>query len=175
MRGKAAAPAIGNVLLFRHLAEHEGIVMKAIHAGMLASVGLIVAGIGTATAAEKATKIDRGAYEFRNSCALCHGTDGKGQAAIMDLLKTAPPDLTTLAKRNNGVFPVDRIYAVIDGREVIKSHGSRDMPAWGDRYLASGEGAKAGEYYGDAPYDMEMYARMRILSLVDYLNRIQVK
>jgi len=149
--------------------------MKAIHAGMLTSIALVVAAIGTATAAEKATKVDRGEYEFRNSCALCHGTDGKGQAAIMDLLKKAPPDLTTLAKRNSGVFPVDRIYAVIDGREAIKAHGTRDMPAWGDRYTASTEGAKAAEYYADVPYDMEMYARMRILSLVDYLNRIQVK
>ncbi|HSN20193.1 MAG TPA: c-type cytochrome [Usitatibacter sp.] len=149
--------------------------MKAIRASIFVTATLIGASVGIANAAEKGAKVDRGEGEFRNSCALCHGADGKGQSAIMDLLKTAPPDLTTLAKRNGGVFPVDRVYAVIDGREAIKAHGTRDMPAWGDRYTASSEGAKAAEHYVDVPYDMEMYARARILSLIDYLNRIQVK
>ena len=31
-------------------------------------------------------------------------------------MKTPPTDLTVLAKNNNGVFPYDMVYQVIDGR-----------------------------------------------------------
>lgn len=148
--------------------------MKRKHAKVLAIATLIMMGAGSfAAAADKKLKADLGKREYENSCALCHGKDGKGTGAINDLLKKSPPDLTTLAKRNKGVFPFDRLYAVIDGREIIRGHGDRDMPAWGDRY--SSDSMKAAEYYMDVPYDAEMFARSRILSLIDYLNRIQVK
>ena len=148
--------------------------MKRRHAKVLTIAALIMMGAGSfAAAADKKLKADLGKREYENSCALCHGKDGKGTGAINDLLKKSPPDLTTLAKRNKGVFPFDRLYAVIDGREIIRGHGDRDMPAWGDRY--SSDSVKAAEYYMDAPYDAEMFARSRILSLIDYLNRIQVK
>ena len=137
-----------------------------------AKVGLIAAlSVGGTAAAQTLS-------EYQNNCASCHGTDGKAtNSQVLDLLKTAPADLTTLSKRNNGVFPFDRVYAVIDGRETIKSHGQRDMPAWGARYASSDKGAKAAEYFFDMrmPYDMEMYARSRIVALADYLRRIQVK
>jgi hypothetical protein len=34
---------------------------------------------------------------------------------------------------------------------------------------------KAGEYYMDVPYDSEAYVRARILALIDYISRLQVK
>lgn len=145
--------------------------MKREHAKWLGVAALIM--MGTGGFAKAAEKADLGRSEFMNSCALCHGKDGKGTGAINDLLKKRPTDLTTLAKRNNGVFPVDRVYAVVDGRATIAAHGERDMPAWGARY--SSDSVKAAEYYMDVPYDAEMFARARILSLVDYLNRIQAK
>lgn len=115
-----------------------------------------------------------GKSEFRNSCALCHGVDGKAGTGIIDLLKKAPPDLTLLSKRNGGVFPAERIAAMIDGREIVKGHGDRDMPAWGNRY--SKDGVKAAEYYGDMPYkDTEMFVKSRISALMDYLKAIQEK
>lgn len=144
------------------------------HAKGLAIATLIMMGTGSfAAAADKSLKADLGKSEYLNSCALCHGKDGKGTGAINDLLKKSPTDLTTLAKKNNGVFPFDRVYAMVDGREIVKGHGDRDMPAWGNRY--SSDSVKAAEYYMDVPYDAEMFARARILSLIDYLNRIQVK
>jgi len=155
-------------------------IMKAILPALLAPAALWVAAAGAATAADKSAQVDAGEYEFRNSCALCHGTDGRGHTA---LLRTAPPDLTTLTARNHGVFPANRVYAVIDGRDEIKAHGPRDMPAWGDRYAAqSGAVARAaqredvtlGQLAGAYGLD-EMRARVRILSLVDYLDRIQVR
>ena len=133
----------------------------------------LMAGVSSFALAGEKKPIDIGKKEYDNSCAFCHGKDGKGTGAINDLLKKAPTDLTTLAKKNDGVFPVEHIYAVIDGRAVVKAHGDRDMPAWGNRY--SKETSKAAEYYMDVPYDMEMYTRSRILALIDYLSRIQVK
>jgi hypothetical protein len=45
-----------------------------------------------------------------------------------------------------------------------------DMPIWGADYLL-----KYAADYADVPYDPEAYVRTRIVALVDYLNRIQVK
>lgn len=148
--------------------------MKRKHPTVMAIVVLMMAGaVGLASAAEKTLKVDLGKVEYMNSCAFCHGKDGKGTGAINDLLKKTPTDLTTLSKKNNGVFPTARVNAVIDGREVVKAHGDRDMPAWGNRYAS--DSIKAAEYYMDVPYDADMYSRARILSLIDYLNRMQVK
>ena len=142
---------------------------------ILIAAALMLGANGIAAAADKKPKADMGKYEYMNSCSLCHGTDGKNGSAINDLLKKVPPDLTTLSKRNNGIFPFDRVYAVIDGREPLLGHGERDMPAWGDRYMSSTESTKAAEYYMETPFDMGMYARSRILALIDFLNRIQIK
>ena len=50
-------------------------------------------------------------------------------------LKKRPADLTVLAKRNNGVFPLNSVYRIIDGRDTIASHGTREMPVWGYRFV----------------------------------------
>lgn len=148
--------------------------MKHKHPTVIAIAVLMMTGAGGfASAAEKTLKADLGKSEYINSCAFCHGKDGKGTGAINDLLKKSPTDLTTLSKKNNGVFPAARVSAVIDGREAVKAHGDRDMPAWGNRYTS--DSIKAAEYYMDVPYDAEMFSRARILSLIDYLNRMQVK
>ena len=123
--------------------------------------------------AQAAERYDSGKREYMDRCAVCHGQSGKGDGGMIDILKTAPADLTTLSRKNGGVFPFDRVYGVIDGRQQVQGHGSRDMPVWGKAYSA--ETVRAGEHYGDMPYTMEMYVRARILSLIDYLNRIQQK
>jgi len=120
------------------------------------------------TAAWAQQRVDLGKREFDNNCAACHGRDGKGAGSITDLLKRSPPDLTTMTKRNGGIFPVARAYDVIEGAGV--GHGTRDMPIWGQDYSV-----KAAEYYMDVPYDREAYVRARILALVEYLSRLQVK
>lgn len=125
--------------------------------------------IGSAFAQAKTDRADFGKREFESNCASCHGTSGKGNGPITDLLKKSPPDLTTLAKRNGGVFPMARLYEVIDGSGV-PAHGTRDMPVWGRDYRI-----QAAEYYMDAPYDPEAYVRARILALLEYINRLQVK
>ena len=66
-------------------------------------------------------------------CASCHGRDGKGQGFAAAALKKAPPDLTTLASRNHGGFPTERVTAIIKGEDRVPTpaHGSSDMPVWG--------------------------------------------
>jgi len=123
--------------------------------------------------AQAAERYDSGKREYMDRCAVCHGQSGKGDGGMIDILRTAPTDLTTLSRNNGGVFPFEHVYAVIDGRQAVKGHGPRDMPIWGRAYGA--ETTRAGEYYGDMPYTMEMYVRARILALIDYLNRIQTR
>lgn len=111
---------------------------------------------------------DFGQREFQAHCASCHGRDAKGYGPIADLLRKAPPDLTVLARNNGGIFPMSRVYDSIVGDDV-KAHGSRDMPIWGQVYRL-----RAGEHYVDSYYDADAYVRIRVLSLVEYINRLQV-
>lgn len=123
---------------------------------------------GTAGASER--NADFGKREFLNSCAVCHGANGKGQADIAEFLKTAPPDLTQLSKKNGGVFPMSRVYETIDGRLAVRAHGTRNMPIWGQRFSIADA-----PRYDDYPYNVEALVRSRILGLIDYLYRIQEK
>lgn len=123
--------------------------------------------LGTSAFAQK-EKVDVGKQEFKTNCAACHGADAKGNGREAYNLEVAPSDLTLLAGNNAGVFPVDHLIDVIDGRAQIKSHGLREMPVWGKRYAAS-----AAQNFANSPYDQEAFIRGRVLILVDYLRRIQ--
>lgn len=113
---------------------------------------------------------DFGRFLFQANCAVCHGMSGKGDGPLAGKVDTrGGADLTTLAKANNGVFPLERAYQVIDGREEILVHGSRDMPIWGTTFLER----LTGEGMVELPWGREFYVRVRILALVDYLSRIQ--
>lgn len=125
---------------------------------------------GAPAIAGAAEKIDIGKQEYNANCAACHGVMGKGDGAFASQLKTRVPDLTLLSKNNNGVFPAARVYEVIDGRQQVSAHGTRDMPIWGNRYAAKGSPT-----YDDYPYDAEAFVRGRILVLIDYLYRLQAK
>jgi mono/diheme cytochrome c family protein len=115
---------------------------------------------------------DIGKKEYAAHCAICHGIDGKGRGAYKESLTIAPADLTTLAKKNNGAFPTDRIAKAIDGREAIATHGPREMPIWGTELSirASGSGTDRAN-----SADEDAYAQSRILAIIDYLIVIQEK
>jgi mono/diheme cytochrome c family protein len=123
-----------------------------------------------ATAFAQTAKTDLGQKEYEVQCSNCHGMDATGNGSLGQVLKVVPPDLTVLAKKNKGVFPHERISSVIDGRVEIASHGSRDMPIWGNRYAD-----KVAELLVDYPYAQEAYTRAHVLLLVEYLSRIQQK
>jgi hypothetical protein len=78
------------------------------------------------------------------------------------------PNLTTLSKRNGGVFPFLRVYETIDGRQEVQMHGSRDMPVWGREFSA--QSLDLNPYY-----NTEAFARAKILALTEYIYRLQAK
>ena len=100
---------------------------------------------------------------------MCIRDRGNGPVAMQMSIRT--PDLTGLAKANNGVFPFDRVFQVIDGRQEVKAHGPCDMPVWGRAF--NRQSSAFFENY--PPHDSESAARSRILALTEYLYRIQGK
>ncbi|MBL8323590.1 MAG: cytochrome c [Rubrivivax sp.] len=111
---------------------------------------------------------DFGQREFNAKCAVCHGLDGKGAGPLAAHLKKAPPDLTTMAQRNGGVFPVAKTYAAIEGAG--GGHGTREMPVWGLDYTI-----QAAEQLPDLPYNQAQFVRTRIMALLEHLTRLQAK
>jgi|SRR5579871_4981032 len=104
-----------------------------------------------------------GAEMYKTFCAPCHGVEGKGNGPVASELKTAPTDLTQLAKKNNNVFPRERVRSYIEGKSTkeVAAHGSREMPIWGDvfRGIANDQGA----------------ITYRLLTLTSYLESLQAK
>jgi mono/diheme cytochrome c family protein len=139
---------------------------RAILTAALLGASLAIAATGAAGQA----KMDIGKREYDANCASCHGPKGLGDGPNKPYLTRSPTDLSTLAKTNGGVLPVNRLYESIEGTRAVPGHGTRDMPTWGYEYRI-----KAGEYYMDTPYDSEAYVRARILALIDYISRLQVK
>lgn len=74
-----------------------------------------------------------GKETFLEYCATCHGKTGKGDGPAAFVLRTPAPDLTTLAKRNDGKYPAGSVSAVLTFGRRLGSHGSEDMPIWGPR------------------------------------------
>ena len=68
---------------------------------------------------------------YARLCASCHGAEGKGDGHLAPIIKIGVPDLTRIAYRNGGEFPLEDVRRTIDGRFDRPAHGSRDMPVWG--------------------------------------------
>ncbi len=127
----------------------------------------LAAWMGAYPVALRAADIDVGRQEYEVNCIACHGEDGKG-GTYAAMLTVPVPDLTTLTRRNGGVFPYHRVHRAIDGREALKGHGPRDMPIWGRDYLDEAEAV----FFGYS-LSAEGFVRSRILALVDYVHRLQ--
>ena len=68
---------------------------------------------------------------FDENCAACHGPGGDVRQAEDYSAET--PDLRQIAGRAGGRLPRVMLEKIIDGRRIVQAHGSRSMPAWGDR------------------------------------------
>lgn len=135
----------------------------------VAHIGALL--IGSSATALAADKLDIGKSEYDSACAVCHGRAGKGDGPLKSQLVSRVPDLTVLAKNNNGVFPFDRAYQIVDGRQEVKAHGPREMPVWGRAF-----NMQSSIYFENyPPHDTESAARSRILALTEYLYRLQAK
>lgn len=100
---------------------------------------------------------------FEFYCASCHGRDGRGQGPVVPSLKSPPPDLTTIARRNGGIFPRARVESLVSGdREWSTTiHGSKEMPVWGPIFRGL-----------DASDTMN---KVRIANIVGHIEAMQAK
>lgn len=105
---------------------------------------------------------NEGSILYQRNCTNCHGTKAKGDGQVARLLTVKPTDLTQLAVNHDGEFPAEEVYKAIDGRKGVPGHGMRDMPIWGDVFLAE-----------DGGPDAQAEAERKIRSLVVYLKKIQ--
>jgi hypothetical protein len=158
---------------------------------LLVSTCLVVGFLSRAWAEDS----DPGRTQYLSDCAGCHGADAKGNGPHSSNLHTKPPDLTTLAKKNKGVFPVGFVYRSVDGRGIDTGHEVREMPVWGCRNLPPppvatppsspfsftkrkkfrSNSSKLNDYqeHLNLACDSEDVIANRILSVVEYLRRIQ--
>lgn len=143
------------------------------HAMWCAVLLAVSAAIGNGDMARAQQADNPGKREFLRSCASCHGETGKGDGPVAKALVKPPADLTRLTESNNGVFPVSRVYEVIDGRIETLMHGTREMPVWGDTYMQGLTNPDSRAYTSKEM--AEAIVRARILMLVEYISTLQEK
>ncbi len=130
---------------------------------LLAGIAGLIA--GGAVAQDIDIEFEAGKREYAAACAACHGEAADGNGPIAAMFDKPVPDLTGLAARNDGVFPMIDVIHTIDGRAVVRAHGD-PMPVFGSRF-------EADEAKQDVPYPSEAVVRMRVLELALYLQSIQ--
>ena len=106
------------------------------------------------------TSAASGKEMFTTYCAVCHGAGGRGDGPAASALKKKPADLTQLSRKNNGAFPDVHVMNFITGEDVVASHGSRDMPIWGDLFRSL------------SPNDQAVI-KLRVSNLADYVKSLQ--
>ena len=140
--------------------HRRGIVLLAVWCGMSLTC---LAGDGRAEQPIPGAPVNVGQQYFVQYCGACHGVDGRGHGPAAPALRTPPADLTRIAQRHGGHFPDAEVATQIDGRAMVRAHGSRDMPVWGWRF---------GEKFGGEGVGEEA-VRGHLLVLIDDLKSIQ--
>lgn len=141
----------------------------AISAALLALVASCLPAAAQEEAAQDTAEAPIGREEFLTSCAPCHGREAKGDGPVARYVGDTFPDLTRLAARNDGAFPVVQVFRTIEGTAHLQAHGERLMPVWGRRYMVEGT-------FEDLPLSdatRQQIVLGRIVELVNYLQTIQ--
>lgn len=99
---------------------------------------------------------------FTAYCAVCHGTDGKGNGPAASALKTPPADLTQLSKNNGDKYPAMKVTSAIRGTADLPAHGSKEMPVWGELFWSMSRGH-------------EGQVQQRVSNLTKYIETLQAK
>mgnify|MGYP003484409844 FL=1 len=129
---------------------------------VLAVVGL-VACVGVATAARAGDHA--GKASFDQYCASCHGPAADGTGPVAEEMKITPADLRKLGQKYGTPLPKPKLREIIDGREMVRAHGTSDMPVWGEQLV----------HNVPPTVNTEMFKRGTIIVIVDYLETLQVK
>ncbi len=109
-----------------------------------------------------------GEADYNMYCANCHGDDGKGNGPKAFGLSKRVPDITLLSK-HYGSFPREKLARLIDGRDAVEGHGSREMPVWGI-WFKEEAAAELGGAEGD-----EGSVKRRVDNLIGHVETLQVK
>jgi mono/diheme cytochrome c family protein len=138
---------------------------RRIIATVVTIIGLsmvILSGLSSSQAqtGQSADKNEKGRKLYTQYCASCHGVDGKGAGVVAPALKTAMPDLTTIAKREGKFDPI-KVQQNISGEIGVTAHGDKDMPVWGYIFRHKGGNQSA--------------ATMNVYALMKYIESIQQK
>jgi len=127
---------------------------------MVAGAALLAAAACT-PAAEEPT----GRALYDDFCAACHGPAGRGDGPAAAGLARRPADLTGIAARNGGTFPMAQVMSTIDGY-TRRGDGSV-MPELGP-VLAGGPTVLV-----DTGDGIMTPTPARLVALADYLRSIQ--
>lgn len=104
----------------------------------------------------------QGRKYFMQYCASCHGVDGTGNGPVAAELSKPPANLRLLGEKYGMPLPGYKLAQIIDGRDTIRAHGTRDMPVWGEKLYAAGEAPRGELSIGET-----------IGKIIAYLNTIQ--
>jgi mono/diheme cytochrome c family protein len=110
----------------------------------------------------KPTSAASGEEMYKSYCAVCHGTDAKGNGPAAEALKVPPTDLTVLAQKNGGKYPGMKVAAVVRGEETLAAHGTKEMPIWGHLFWSMSGGHEA-------------EVQQRVANLNKYIESLQKK
>lgn len=127
-------------------------------AAAVAAAGIVAGGAGVAAA-----EIDPGRAAFLQYCASCHGPRAAGDGPMAAELRERPADLRKLGAKYGMPLPRPKLVEIVDGREMVRAHGSREMPVWGRTLLENvppGSGTEA-------------WKRGTILSILNWLDSVQ--
>lgn len=120
-------------------------------------------GAGVASA-EEDPRVEAGGALYMQYCASCHGINADGQGLLAPILDPKPANLTRITAEHGGAFPDAEVSRMIDGRDPVMAHGTREMPVWGRRF-------------GDSLYPgpvKEYKVQGDIAILIFYLKSVQV-
>ena len=81
-----------------------------------------------------AAPVTKGQVTYLRYCVSCHGQTARGDGPLATELQVGMPDLTTLAARNGGKYPYDRVVMVVEKGDIVRGHVIQDMPAWGEAF-----------------------------------------
>ena len=102
---------------------------------------------------------------YRQYCASCHGLFADGLGPVVPTLRSRPPDLSRLVEKYGTPLPEAALVRYVEGTDMVRAHGTTDMPVWGKRL------------YEDVPVSpaTQPAKRMTLQLIVDYLVTIQHK
>ena len=135
---------------------------QSIHLALVLALTLV----GSASGQDLDPQVGR--HLYMSHCWQCHGQDAKGNGPMASMLVIPLPDLTQLAARNNGVFPLESVARQIDGRNALLAHGG-EMPIFGP-YLDTGKGV-----FLRLPSGQPMITGQPLANVIVYLESLQAK